>query len=122
MQKEKRYSETKEFGANNCLRKFVAIHKSSHPININRVGMELIGLNTLTKLTINMTDALTSPALAFDWNVMECNRDTKDLVREGSSGRRKNWSRMRNFPNAHNIQTYEVQMTSQLRHTFIFCK
>ena len=37
-----------------------------------------------------MTDALTSPALAFDWNVMECNRDTKDLVREGSSGRRKN--------------------------------
>ena len=120
MQKEKRYSETKEFGANNCLRKFVAIHKSSHPININRVGMELIGLNTLTKLIINMTDALTSPALAFDWNVMECNRDTKDLVREGSSGRRKNWSRMRNFPNAHNIQTYEVQMTSQLTHTFTF--
>ena len=50
-----------------------------------------------------MTDALTSPALAFDWNVMECNRDTKDLVREGSSEWRKNWSRMRNFPNAHNI-------------------
>ena len=52
--------------------------------------MEFIGLNTLTKLIINLPDALTSPALAFDWNVMECNRDTKDLVREGSSGRRKN--------------------------------
>lgn len=59
-----------------------------HPIS--RVGMEMNGLNTLTKLIINLTDSLTSPALAFDWNVMECNRDTKDLVREGSSGRRKN--------------------------------
>lgn len=72
-----------------------------HPIN--RVGMEMNGLNTLTKLIINLTDALTSPALAFDWNVMECNRDTKDFVREGSSGRRKNKSRIRNFPNTHNI-------------------
>ena len=67
-----------------------------HPIN--RVGMEMNGLNTLTKLIINLADALTSPVLAFDWNVMECNRDTKDLVREGSSGRRKKLEQNEKLP------------------------
>ena len=54
-----------------------------HPIN--RVGMEMNGLNTLTKLIINLADALTSPALAFDW-------------RGGSSGRRKKLEQNEKLP------------------------